>query len=160
MAARKMKNVKSVVSFRTKGEQIKHPAKRASATRFSGAIYGSKRSTKLSSHGASARRVAKDQGINAKLLSITDSEIPFMISCANKGIRSFVIVSGPSKREINKTDKPLNVGMKLIIPLKDVVSNSPAMVGKLVNNAIKINGFTPGEAMIVTRNIEGLHNKS
>ncbi|EET90395.1 MAG: hypothetical protein LVQ97_03355 [Candidatus Micrarchaeales archaeon] len=101
----------------------------------------------------------KDTGLpnaatKAKLLNAADSEIPFMISCVNRGIKSFVIVYGPSEQGIKKTAEPLNVAKKLVIPLRDDISNSPALIGKRVNEEIRINGFDRRKAMLVTRNIE------
>jgi hypothetical protein len=91
----------------------------------------------------------------AMLLNATESEIPFMRSLAKEGVRSFVIVFGPSKKRTDENEKSLAVAKKLIIPLIDEDSKSAEMIGKRVNKEISTYGFAPGEATIITRNIEG-----
>ena len=89
----------------------------------------------------------------AKLLDVTDSEIPFMLSCASRGIRSFVIVSYNSEEGLKRTDEPLNAAKKLIIPLRDGISGSPASIGKLINEEIRINDFDPYKVILSVRTI-------
>ncbi|MCL5434763.1 MAG: hypothetical protein M1559_03595 [Candidatus Marsarchaeota archaeon] len=96
---------------------------------------------------------ASTEATRAKLLNATDSEIPFMALCANRGIKSFVIVSHPSEEELKRTEEPLNAAKKLIIPLRDDVSGNPASIGKLVNEEIRINGFDSGKVILSVRTI-------
>lgn len=120
----------------------------------------STRSTKAVNRSETFQRSSIRKSPIAKLLNIKDSEIPFMFQCANKGIKAFVIVSGPSNKGIKNNAESLDVAKKLIIPLKDEVSNSPAMTGELVNKQINKYGFVQSKVVIVTRNIEGPLNKS